>query len=1215
MSSKISESFLGPLFEISFNLGLLTYIKQKNIKHHYGDIYLKDLQSLSFKQIKKRIIENEKIINPGDIKTFEQWSLFFLQKGFLSGYNFLREYLDSLTNKLERLEIYYFQCSFSGDNSFGCNPKGEEQIFREVLTQLTQKSVDIGHYRGKGEFLRADTLMLLKNGRKEWRILSLDTSIFSVRQLQDLKDLEDIEVIRNILLKEIQYLKSKSIFANLSIDTGGETQPINLTLDDKLSGYFTAFGREDKESSKLIQAGGYAYSFYQFLQQIQFLTPDDPILFNIIGYTDRALSAMCVYPNNVDILKKCQSIYQQKLDSDKIDKAREKVVKTITRNAKYSFAANSNLFTSLKNLSVKQTEPIISQERITGFLNLKEKVPQKILEQVGLSGEMSLRQAHNYLVHNALESDKTYVFLTGNPGIGKTTALVKFLEEHFNEGFLFLYVSPRKQVNLDIIDKFQNISDPKKKEQLFAINTDSQIIQSQGGKPTVQYFSQVKQEDFLDRGVNFLKATPERDFKPKSTNRLKQEKENLIIDRGNSSTGVLNSLFQALGALIEGDISRQVVAAFSIQSLKKTKQDKDTLDHFETLFKSAYNQKRGKVIPEKMQAISTKFKHLFIMIDEITGDPSGVAFLNKIASFLYKYELLDRQHGFNTKIIVADASIVENNVIEQHLSSSQTEPNKIFYRSSIEVDQPISQQEFTFSRLSAIAINTNSYPASELILNYKIFTESIPYDENRLKSEKSNLIKTVNSQILIDLKLLLEQPETGQIIVYIQNKNRLQQLIDSLTDNLNSFKKFIDYLEIHSNISEQEKAKIKECTDRVKIIFMTASASRGLSFPKVKHILVDIPRFSVEQNLMEIIQVIYRGRGSYQEEGKTLDLEESEKELTFYLSELMFYEVDNSQLSLQEGVLNIINILLILKAAILTRIKGSSQIGKGQYKIIPVGGKSILSAEETFTGGIAKFIEELKNEAKRHPNDQLLSRVSGRLEKLLGEVNIKIRDLESTDSQNNKVSYLSLREPFSEKFNKYILQGFDQLLDFPEIEPCYITGSLLIVPLRNKKVQEIYQILLDQHLTEELLNQIRSITYNPDYPKSLHSSAFSVFELIYKLKESESYTQQLQQRSQRSDQYYAVPMFIFTSSQVMEEYFKKGLEDPDNNSFRSTLETYVSSLFPLGYVLPIGCQYDTFPFIFFTSYSLEEIRHKLFTKQHLLTSSELNILNLILSQE
>ena len=60
-----------------------------------------------------------------------------------------------------------------------------------------------------------------------------------------------------------------------------------------------------------------------------------------------------------------------------------------------------------------------------------------------------------------------------------------------------------------------------------------------------------------------------------------------------------------------------------------------------------------------MQEISSRIKHIFIMIDEITGDDSGVEFLAGITKMIKKHELDKLEHGFNTKIIVADASIVE----------------------------------------------------------------------------------------------------------------------------------------------------------------------------------------------------------------------------------------------------------------------------------------------------------------------------------------------------------------------------------------------------------------------------------------------------------------------------------------------------------------------------------------------------------------------------
>ncbi|KYC42195.1 hypothetical protein WA1_19620 [Scytonema hofmannii PCC 7110] len=125
-------------------------------------------------------------------------------------------------------------------------------------------------------------------------------------------------------------------------------------------------------------------------------------------------------------------------------------------------------------------------------------------------------------------------------------------------------------------------------------------------------------------------------------------------------------------------------------------------------------------------------------------------------------------------------------------------------------------------------------------------------------------------------------------------------------------------------MSEREESEIQKYQNKVKVVFITASASRGLSFPNTKYILVQIPGFQIEQNLMEIIQVIYRGRGG--------ELDKGEKNLVFYLSDKAIYylkEVDEdgkclsadeseklANLSLQEACLNMLNILIILKASI-----------------------------------------------------------------------------------------------------------------------------------------------------------------------------------------------------------------------------------------------------------------------------------------------------------
>ncbi|MEL6166410.1 MAG: helicase, partial [Cyanobacteria bacterium J06628_3] len=120
MSSRIAEE-LGRLFEVGFNIGILAYIKEKQITNRFGSLYVEELQQLKFPQMLKRIV-NE-VISTLEREMVKKWSTFYLQKGFFSGLNFFAEYLQSIgcdkPNKFRKLEILYYQCQFSGDNSIG----------------------------------------------------------------------------------------------------------------------------------------------------------------------------------------------------------------------------------------------------------------------------------------------------------------------------------------------------------------------------------------------------------------------------------------------------------------------------------------------------------------------------------------------------------------------------------------------------------------------------------------------------------------------------------------------------------------------------------------------------------------------------------------------------------------------------------------------------------------------------------------------------------------------------------------------------------------------------------------------------------------------------------------------------------------------------------------------------------------------------------------
>ncbi|MEM1172176.1 MAG: ATP-binding protein [Cyanobacteria bacterium P01_H01_bin.35] len=1238
---------LGRLFEVGFNIGVLADIQHHKYQNYFGDLYHQDLQKLRLPILVRKIADAEKIFSTVSIENLERWSEYFIQKGFFAGLNFFREYIKSTNWKLHlrKPEILYYQCSFHGDNAFATNPKDRQEATRKLLSQFLSADVldsqlnnYVTKYHEKGEFLQADTLILLRY-RREIRIICVDLSIFSIKSAEDLLPLDNIEELRRMLMRDIKYIRSKSVFSNLRIDTG-DTQDFGLEFSPDLKRYFTAFKRKDKETAKLIQAGAYAYSFYNFIKkETDILDESKSLLFNAVGYSDRNVSSLCLQPKNINILETCADIYQNEPKEQEIKIARQEVLEKIKNNAKKSFQNGRNFAKelSVKNIYGKEDKitQVIHQEKIDGFFNSVGIIPDDLAKKMDVPPKLTLRNAHRELIKKVLEGDQTYIFLTGNPGIGKTTAIANFLKSHIDDGFLLFYVSPRTQVNVDLISKFKSKNGESLcSDKIFGLTTNSILIKENHGKPTVSYRSNLRQDNFTKNTVNFtpMSLTSKSVKKPTSRkSRFYRETEDSIKDIGEKSAGVLSSICQGIYTTINQNFSNNIVATVSIQSLRKTSNGADTLKHLQKIFQDAYNRNTG-LMPEKMREISQRIKHIFIMIDEVTGDDSGVNFLHGIKDFLKDYDLTNPEFGFNTKVIVADASIVEKEVIQQHLSQTSPEPDKIYFRSVGEnTNSPLRVETFEFNKQPAIAINANSYPASSLDITYKIFIEFYKFNEAKFKDNNKELIKTVQANILSDINSYFDNPESSQVLVYIQDKRKLQELIDKIRKS-RKFEQYTDYLEIHANLSDEKKSKIEGCKQDVKIVFMTSSASRGLSFPKAKIILVEIPKFQIERNLMEIIQVIYRARGEYWENNTAKTLDNQPKKITFYLSDRAIYYpqqenisaqeyAEEKKLSLAESLLNLWDILLILKLSIMTRITGAGSLGMKKFMMIPIGGKSVSAAGNTFSSQITNLIRELKNEHCRHPKEQIIKDVYSSLMEIFSSADFELLKDENKSKKSDSPyrSYLSLLDSFNQQFSNYC-NRLDKLLNFGNIETAHLTGNLLVVAISKHRLKETYLMKLESQIrkfaNDELVEKMKEISRNKDYPPNLISAMEGrVSEFVKLLNSDINRTQWFEQNSQNLDQYYALPLFVFMSRQLMSEYFKQEPEEEEETEFRTLLSKYVHYLYPAYNTLPIGRKYGEFPFIVFRSYSLEEMREKIYSDRYLLTSNELNILNLILCRE
>ena len=1234
---------LGRIFELGFNTGLLAAIEQQRaLSHHYGDLYQKDLSHLHFSALASGVCERTGVISTWDREALERWVLLFLEKGYVSGLNFFDEYIQSFCHEKPwaTREIVYLQCNFYGENSLGTYEKNERLAIEDLMSQFRAQgfpfqlaSDEMREYSRTGNFLKADSLLLLKYG-KHWRILSVDLSVFSLGSTGEAVDLTSVEKIRRVLAAELRYVRSKSVFTNMSIDTDAETVSPEI-LSGQLGHYFTAFKREDKECAKLIQAASYAHSFYTFLLKQGILIENDQVVFNVVGYTDRNINAMSVKKEHVQLLATCAEIYKAQQADQDIAEARGHVLHTIQKAAAKGFLDGRKFITDLVHL-LDQSDGmhwLDHTESLGGFINTRTVLAQDLLGADLLQRmdktdyyAKNILDIHAALTKRELASSTPYLFLTGNPGIGKTTAIVNFLKARAQqgEGFLFLYVSPRKQVNLDIIRKFREDTGLPPCGDLFALTANSVIIRNNNAKPTVHYYSNKRQDTFQEHGVKFIFAEGAEAEQQKTSQRhLEEIQEGLLIDRGERISGVLDSLCRAIYATLDKPLANAIVATVAIQSLKRTKNGSNTLRHLEKIFQGAYSKQSG-VIPGKMSKIGQTIRHFFVMIDEVTGDESGAEFLDGLHTFMHNHELFGPTHGINAKIIVADASIVDPKIIQQHLSETTYEPNKIYFRRvpAQHTCPPLSLEEFRFKKDQAVVINANAYPASKLHVTYKIGVDALQYDEETFEERSKQLRNTLEDRIVIDILAVLEQPNPPQILVYIQDKRRLALLIQAIGKIRNgAFKPNEDYLEIHANISETDKKDIEINQNRVKVVFMTASASRGLSFKKATHILVDIPHFEIEQNLMEILQVIYRGRGG--------DLDQEEKSLTFYLTDRVVYtEAADRELSMRESMLHLLNVLLILKTSMMTRIEGSGKIGINQrFMMIPIGGKSVFAAGETFTGRIGKLIKELESLSHRYWDDKRLGYVSASLTRILGNARIRLVPTSTRQKHDEREqvrqSYLSLIPTFSEDFADAARKGFQHLLEWPPLERGYLTGGILIVPISEYSMQEQYWMeiedLFEQKETgKDLLANMYALSRDQRYHENVQMVMRDAIAFIEQLKRmAKEKIPHYEQESDHADQHYAVPFVTFLASDTLRTYFneKQAYEEQQEHSFRSLLATYVRTLYPADSLLPIGSSYDAFPFVVFRSLNLGEARRKIFTDKYLFMSHEFNILNMLLSSK
>jgi hypothetical protein len=1207
----------GFVYEYGYNIGLFSALVQlqssKKLKMNSGlQQRLTDWLASPEQRFSRFVVSFLKKNNITDEAVFEEIqknieNIFFF--GFLQGQHTMRHYIQSLPlNKLIKTEVVYFQINVMDPLNRSIH---KEEVRQAVIHDIKQafdyemEEGEIEYYQKKGHFLRADSIVLLRQ-RKRCFLLIIDTSL-NIHRLEGIFDPQS-------LLKSLQQIRSdlgrKTKFSHLSMNTSGIE---NIHLDSLLLQYASIV--KDKTLGKVVQAGSYAYSFLRFMTETAKISEGNCDV-SIMGMVDYDYSIInftlslnhWIHSNEGVLLKRCNEEYVAGhcswSDSDR---------KIIPRAAKEillkNMIHNTNMDRKALSEFVKEGKGyFVITDRIVDFQNTAGKYEE---------GE-TFRDDHASCVKKGLNANQHILYLTGNPGIGKTTVIANELKKH--ERFLFLYTSCRRTVNDDILLKFSE-GNRLFADDLVALSTNSTDEQVINGVP-------VNVVNVFINSLDRLQSSPKLTYLPK--NRIRYyEKEAIgfrttgdnefVEDIRIKTGGVLKRLCEGIQEQMENPNIRKIIGTFAIQALKSTK-DGTTMHHIQKLFPFIrYSEEMGvRLDPEAFDRFVERYPVCWVMIDEITGTDEGAELYRLLKTWLFDHIYLkldpERQAKWNLKLIVADASITNETIMQQCLASkARFDHPKIYITSGEEQSLSIQAKEVSVPGtvpLNGWLVNTNSYPAKELNLMYHICVQGISEEEyfsgrqpgrERLDQER-NLSEEQDKVILQRVFEYLSANQEEQVIVYIQNINRIEKLKNEFKQRYSDVfgeeaVEYKHYMAITSQLTMKGRAQALEATNHVRCVFMTSSASRGISFKRATKIFAVLQSFSIERELMEQVQLYYRMRGSTEWDTT------KNKSIEFFIVDSYVHKDTDEEWHKSKTLIHLLSFLTLVRTCLVSRIFGKAEIGTRSYSVVPLGGRGISPVKSSLIQDVADSIKLIGKELTGKERFKLLHEFKQEFDSAFGSMRVQTNEQIFRPGYDAKNIY--------PQFLKRARQNLSQLIEFQPFHPFLFSNGMLIFRT-DDFISERVTFLVNKREHNVRLMKIIERAMKEDITDDLRKKLVHILELLkYERDKQGRLPNAYVEYSRDEKRYVAFPVLAFTMFESLKDYKPYDVEE----TFLEALYGLTRTFTDVTSVTPISGDYKNIPFITFKSDALEEVFESRFQQNYLLTSTETNILNLLLLEE
>ncbi len=1279
------QSLWGQVFEIAVKRGVLTVLLGSQV----GNLEQCELDAwkrFDTADVYGALAKELKEVDPNLKTRTRETSKHLFELGMGLGQTAMREYLRKLKSDAEDYSIKALWCPLQLPRIQGDFETETAIALQDFSKAFAQSGRTESILTRKGFPVRADFLLWL-----EPHYATLDRELlcleFSLNGLPEMADYSKPPAHLEELQRFAWFMDTRSVFSRVCAEVSGE----EFVLSPRIKEHFAAFTGRDKPLYKLCQAASYVETTLRWLKSKG--VDDRPFNARALSITQNgfeSLSAKFFTKEQVDPRetlinnlgrayrdsRKTPDCDEEALDDyirhafDSICRALPKVISqqfrlmrqmpTPGNSLEFNFSEDIEGF--LNPMSTMPLDQALfwvdSDPSITDFLKRESKLALAgvLAQRVETNQDIPLRDLHAAAVIAGMRSSVpgqiTVLGLEGNPGIGKTTAVVRALKAS-SEGFLFLYVSPRVIINDDVTENLARDRQSKKPTGILTVTSNSKLI----GAANAWYEHQVKEGAASKRivdsavvadGVKDLKhpegstlilAPTEKEalelIHIGSSHRKRAETERQDRMENVNRPGVLKVLSLTTRNLlaVNPEVNRVVMTA-AIQGYRELGGDKSTLSALDNLFKNPVNHQADR---QERRTFANRFQTIVVMVDELTGDGAGAPCIHSAAKWLDQQfnKPFENDPLFKVILIISDASLGNEIVLDRYLNSGKRAPDKVL------ISKSAGKRPFRLAmapikiggrRLPVLHIMTNSYPASKLSIDYRVRLDLVTLGEQadgKMQTVRQAIAEQQGEAILANIiKEIKRALDLGadQVIFFAQDKAFLRSIELALVVSEDSQALLnpeqVAILDSSVTATKRKGLIADDRRDTVKVFLMTLSGARGVSFPKTDWIIALIPRFGIEAALMEVAQLIYRGRGKTYtaDNGDTQNNGDwKDRRLVMLLQDFLPQNDAPELRQWLRQVSDLLTYLVMLRATIYTRIVGDAGLDKQNLAMVPVGGIGSEEMHSLMSTHVRVFLKEADIFLRDYSSDAnrrgLVADAQHNTHLLFSKFS-----LDATAKSREFKSVARIED--IQRFSKRASADNAPLLISPHDEPdclmpdhLYCIGPFWLEHWEHLDKQERFNIegwSTDVgHQISKLFGELKHIYLDIELPFKLRQPAEELYRIIAREKDEATREFSTIKSLKSPSTWLAVPLDY-------SRFWKKDANGRlpslgnDEGAWRDSLGACISIT---GEVLPVIPRYADIPYAAVVGEHDPARLDLIFDNRYLAASNELNLLNTILLAE